>query len=413
MERRHTLRSIAAATDRDKRTVQSWFRKASDACQDEVGALIDGVRYFDDDERAQLLAYMGEKPGPVAAAPVIPTVTVEIGNHQVVLAQPELPQTYSLESLRQSEVIAFDDPLAIAVQFLQTADALTKEMQRDIRVREQKLQQTQQAKNAIAEKATEFKLEARKYGIVFLLMSQAESAESMGLEGFVALKDAFKAIRLVKACKRHMQTSSDPLLRAYIMADKGWTCMVDDELAHHLTHYHHPRFGKDMPPIQIPTLRSLPLMIAVAVAVDNGTDDGSYEVIQHTSVYAHIPPHPDRTLTAPDTAPSNDRTDHRTWLEKCLGSDFNPTAPDTAPFSDASPDETIGDEETECGDANDEIDGLSDEYLRALLFQCLSEGITNEADQIKQIWGIAKSGENPRYEKARKRLRAVRKKFNF
>jgi hypothetical protein len=38
--------------------------------------------------------------------------------------------------------------------------------------------------------------EARKYGIVFLFMSQAESAEAMGLEGFAALKDAFKAIRL-------------------------------------------------------------------------------------------------------------------------------------------------------------------------------------------------------------------------
>lgn len=137
--------------------------------------------------------------------------------------------------------------------------------------------------------------EARKYGIVFLFMSQAESAEAMGLEGFAALKDAFKAIRLVKACKRYMQTSSDRVLRDYVMADKGWTCMVDDELAHHLTHYHHPRFGKEMPPIQIPPLRSLPLTIAVAVAVDDGTDDGSYEVIQHTSVYAHTPPHPDRT----------------------------------------------------------------------------------------------------------------------
>jgi hypothetical protein len=130
------LAVIAAATDRDKRTVQSWVRKATDACQDEVGALIDGVRYFDDDERDQLLAYMGEKPRVGEAAPTVPTVTVEIGNHQVVLAQPELPQTYSLESLRQSEVVAFDDPLAIAAQFLQTADALTEEMQRNIRVRE-------------------------------------------------------------------------------------------------------------------------------------------------------------------------------------------------------------------------------------------------------------------------------------
>ena len=111
-----------------------------------------------------------------------PPVTVEVGNHQIVLSQPELPQTYSLESLRQSEVIAFDDPLAIAAQFLQTADALTEEMQRDIRVREQKLQQTQQAKAAITEKATEFKLEARLYRERTEMLATAQSQETQGLQ---------------------------------------------------------------------------------------------------------------------------------------------------------------------------------------------------------------------------------------
>ena len=109
-------------------------------------------------------------------------VTVEIGNHQIVLSQPEMPQTYSLESLRQSEVVAFDDPLAIAAQFLQTADVLTAEMQRDIRVREQKLQQTQQAKAAIAEKATEFKLEARLYRERTAMLSTAQSQETQSLQ---------------------------------------------------------------------------------------------------------------------------------------------------------------------------------------------------------------------------------------
>ena len=259
--------------------------------------------------------------------------------------------------------------------------------------------------------------EARKYGIVFLFMSQAESAEAMGLEGFAALKDAFKAIRLVKACKRYMQTSSDPLLRAYVMADKGWTCMVDDELAHHLTHYHHPRFGKEMPPIAIPPLRSLPLTIAVAVAVDDGTDDGTYAVLQPTSVDAPTPPHPttapDHTFTAPETAPEEASIDDRTRLERLWQSDSEPTAPETAPFSEVPLNGDQGEDDPGCGDANDAIDGLEDEYLRALVWQCLSEGITNEAEQIKQIWGIVKSGENPRYRKATKRLRAIRRKFNL
>lgn len=182
--RPHTMRSIALETDRDKRTVSRWFDKASADCADEVGAVIDGCRYFSDDERDLLLAHMGEKPQAVATTVTAakPSVSVEIGNHQIVLSQPEMPQTYSLESLRQSEVVAFDDPLAIAAQFLQTADALTEEMQRDIRVREQKLQQTQQAKAAISEKATEFKLEARLYRERTEMLATAQSQETQGLQ---------------------------------------------------------------------------------------------------------------------------------------------------------------------------------------------------------------------------------------
>ena len=180
--RPHTLRSIALETDRDKRTVVRWLDRASADCADELGELIDGTRYFSDDEREMMLAHMGEKPKAVEPEPDKQAVTVEIGNHQLVLTQPELPQTYSLESLRQSEVVAFDDPLAIAAQFLQTADVLTQEMQRDIRVREQKLQQTQQAKAAIAEKATEFKLEARLYRERTEMLATAQSQETQGLQ---------------------------------------------------------------------------------------------------------------------------------------------------------------------------------------------------------------------------------------
>jgi hypothetical protein len=184
--RSHTLRTIALQTDRDKRTVQRWYEKACADCADELGEVIDGTRYFSDDEREMMMAHMGEKPKAVESVPEPepeqPVPMVEIGNHQIVLAQPEMPQTYSLETLRQSEVVAFDDPLAIAAQFLQTADVLTAEMQRDIRVREQKLQQTQQAKAAIAEKATEFKLEARLYRERTEMLATAQSQETQGLQ---------------------------------------------------------------------------------------------------------------------------------------------------------------------------------------------------------------------------------------
>lgn len=183
--RPHTLRSIALETDRDKRTVARWLDRTSVDCQDEIGVVIDGCRYFSDHERARLLAHMGEKPKAAESTSVVPekqSITVELGNHAIVLSQPEMPQTYSLESLRQSEVVAFDDPLAIAAQFLETADVLTAEMQRDIRVREHNLQQTQQAKAAIAEKATEFKLEARLYRERTEMLATAQSQETQSLQ---------------------------------------------------------------------------------------------------------------------------------------------------------------------------------------------------------------------------------------
>jgi hypothetical protein len=67
-------------------------------------------------------------------------------------------------------------------QFLETADVLTAEMQRDIRVREHNLQQTQQAKAAIAEKATEFKLEARLYRERTEMLATAQSQETQSLQ---------------------------------------------------------------------------------------------------------------------------------------------------------------------------------------------------------------------------------------
>ena len=133
----------------------------------------------------QLLHEFDVVPQQPAAEPIEldkQSITVEIGNHVLVLSQPEMPQTYSLESLRQSEVVAFDDPLSIAAQFLQTADVLTAEMQRDIRVREQKLQQTQQAKAMIAEKANEFKLEARLYRERTAMLATAQSQETQNLQ---------------------------------------------------------------------------------------------------------------------------------------------------------------------------------------------------------------------------------------
>lgn len=89
--------------------------------------------------------------------------TVEVGNHQMVLAAPVLPATFSLESLRFGQSISFEDPLAVAMQFIEVADQIGDAMETDLDNRKAKLIQTRKAKDAIAAKATELKLKKQRY----------------------------------------------------------------------------------------------------------------------------------------------------------------------------------------------------------------------------------------------------------
>jgi hypothetical protein len=81
----------------------------------------------------------------------------------MVLATPQLPTTFSLESLRSTEVVAIADPLAVAAEFLQLADQLTDAMQADIQARQHRVQQTKAAKDAITQKTQALQLETRLY----------------------------------------------------------------------------------------------------------------------------------------------------------------------------------------------------------------------------------------------------------
>lgn len=118
-----------------------------------------------------------------------PAITVEVGNHQITLATPQLPQTFTLESLRGSELQTYDDPLAIAAQFINAADQLETSMAIDIQQREQKLQQTKQAAAAIAAKRQKLELEARLYQMQTANLHTATNAETANLtEGLTALQ---------------------------------------------------------------------------------------------------------------------------------------------------------------------------------------------------------------------------------
>jgi len=96
--------------------------------------------------------------------PEKPQITVESGNHQIVLAAPQLPQTYSLESLRLStDVVSYEDPLAVAAQFIEAADQLSAAMEQDLQQRAAALQRTVQAKEALQAKALELKIQSKIY----------------------------------------------------------------------------------------------------------------------------------------------------------------------------------------------------------------------------------------------------------
>jgi hypothetical protein len=117
-----------------------------------------------------------------ASAKVPIYTSVEVGNHSITLADPTLPQAYTLESLRSGEAVSFEDPLAIAHQFLEASDSILAGMDADIRNRQQKLKTTQQAKDAIAQKRQKLELEARLYQLQTEQLDDALSSETVSLQ---------------------------------------------------------------------------------------------------------------------------------------------------------------------------------------------------------------------------------------
>ncbi len=149
-----------------------------DRCKEIGIATSDGLSPADCDRLRLEFNVQPTAPEP-AATPV--QVTVQAGNHYMVLSTPQLPQTYSLEGLRSSEAVGFDDPLAIAARFPQDADTLKSAMQQDIVQRQQRLAQTQQAKDAIAAKTQKLQLEARLYQMQSQGLDTALTSETQQL----------------------------------------------------------------------------------------------------------------------------------------------------------------------------------------------------------------------------------------
>ena len=187
-----SLHSFCKDHDLAKTTVRRWLNEQGFSTSD--GLSPEAV------EAAQ--AQFCPVPAPVAPtepepeppaepeAPAAGGLTVFTGNHCTTLAVPGFDgMTVDLGQFRDSTALVIEDPLAVAEQFLQTADLIQGALAGDIAAREQRLQATKQAQIKIAAKAQELSLEQRLYRLQTAQLDQAQTDETS------ALADALAALQ--------------------------------------------------------------------------------------------------------------------------------------------------------------------------------------------------------------------------
>ena len=123
-------------------------------------------------------------PAPTAPEPPAAPMGLSIhaGNHCTTIDLPNYQgMTVDLAQFRDSEALIIDDPMAVAAQFLQTADLIQGALGADIAAREQRLQRTKQAQQAVAAKAQELSLEQRLYKLQTGQLDQQQTDETTAL----------------------------------------------------------------------------------------------------------------------------------------------------------------------------------------------------------------------------------------
>lgn len=129
-------------------------------------------------------------PTEPAPAPAAGGLTIHTGNHCQTLTAPGFDGlTIDLGQFRDSSALVIDDPLAVAEQFLQTADMIQGALADDITAREQRLARTRQAQAQVAAKAQQLALEQRLYKL------QTQQLDSATTEETTALTDALAQLQ--------------------------------------------------------------------------------------------------------------------------------------------------------------------------------------------------------------------------
>jgi hypothetical protein len=114
-------------------------------------------------------------------------LTIHTGNHCTALDVPTFANlTVDLAQFRDSESLVIEDPLDVADQFLATADHIKNALAADIAARQQRLEKTKQAQDAIAAKANELSLEQRLYRLQTQQLDQAQTEETKALAANLA-----------------------------------------------------------------------------------------------------------------------------------------------------------------------------------------------------------------------------------
>ena len=132
--------------------------------------------------------YQEPKPEPETQVtqPGALQVYVETGNHSKSITVPGISGTFDLSQFRASESVSIEDPLAVAAQFIEAANVITQEMDKDAAARELKLQQTRTAREMVANKAQELQLEQRLYRERTRAADMAQTQEAQALQDAMA-----------------------------------------------------------------------------------------------------------------------------------------------------------------------------------------------------------------------------------
>lgn len=198
--RPHTLNDIAESAGVKKRAVQAWLAKAKDE-HGEIGEIVNSTRMFSDADRDTLLSYQSQRKtndtAPAAEMPATPAqVTVYEGNHRQTLPAPQFPAEYDLGSMRSelATVESHDDPLALATQFIDGANALIDAMEQDEKTMADKIAKTRQARAAVGRKAEQLKRRHDIYSLRSEILADRQNVETAALnEDFAELQSLGKS----------------------------------------------------------------------------------------------------------------------------------------------------------------------------------------------------------------------------